>query len=123
MKLPQHHCGRCTNCRDLNRVRIRVLACCNPPFSHADDNVISVWNTEVARLPCLTCNAELDIARHFNALRTDVLLCENAPTASPPTSDMLGTLVVNRDVCTSKLAELATELADLCRRVDAVLKK
>ena len=45
-------CGKCQNCRDLARVRSRVLACCNPPFSHADDGVVNLWNTELARLPC-----------------------------------------------------------------------
>lgn len=47
-------CGQCENCKKLDRVRVRVLACANPPFSHADDNVIDVWNTELSRLPCLT---------------------------------------------------------------------
>jgi hypothetical protein len=45
-------CGACQNCLDLARVRSRVLACCNPPFSHADDGVVSLWNTELARLSC-----------------------------------------------------------------------
>ena len=45
-------CGKCDNCKKLERVRLRVLACCNPPFSHADDDVVEVWNTELKRLPC-----------------------------------------------------------------------
>ncbi len=46
-------CGKCKNCVDLERIKRRVLACCNPPFSHADDGVVNLWNTELARLPCL----------------------------------------------------------------------
>jgi hypothetical protein len=45
-------CGKCKNCLELKRVQQRVLACCNPPFSHADDGVVNLWNTELARLPC-----------------------------------------------------------------------
>ena len=46
-------CGVCKNCQDLERVRRRVLACANPPFSHADDGVVQVWNTELERLACV----------------------------------------------------------------------
>ena len=46
-------CGKCKNCLDLERVRKRVLACCNPPFSHADQDVADVWNSELERLKCL----------------------------------------------------------------------
>ena len=45
-------CGMCTNCKELERVQKRVLACCNPPFSHADNDVVKLWNEELARLPC-----------------------------------------------------------------------
>jgi len=45
-------CGHCPNCVELKKVQQRVLACCNPP-SHADDGVTQLWNTELARLPCL----------------------------------------------------------------------
>jgi len=53
-------CGKCKNCLDLDRVRSRVLACCNPPFSHVtrvgsrgdDYGTVNLWNTELARLPC-----------------------------------------------------------------------
>lgn len=30
-------CNSCQNCRDLELVKKRVLACANQPFSHADD--------------------------------------------------------------------------------------
>jgi len=55
MKKPtkRGRCGRCANCQKLDRVRKRVLACCNPPFSHADDDVAELWNAELQRLPCL----------------------------------------------------------------------
>lgn len=46
-------CGECENCKKLERVRQRVLACANPPFSHADDDVVELWNRELAELPCL----------------------------------------------------------------------
>jgi len=48
----RYRCGKCTNCQELERVSRRVLAACNPPFSHATDDVIDLWNTELARLPC-----------------------------------------------------------------------
>lgn len=45
-------CGSCENCQELKRVQERVLACCNPPFSHAGQDVADLWNAEVARLSC-----------------------------------------------------------------------
>ena len=45
-------CGVCANCQDLERVKQRVLACCNPPFTHADDGVIEIWSSELKRLSC-----------------------------------------------------------------------
>lgn len=53
-------CGKCQNCLDLERVKQRVLACCNPPFSHADQDVVDVWNAELERLPCLALNESHD---------------------------------------------------------------
>ena len=46
-------CNECENCKKLERVKQRVLACSNPPFSHADDGVVELWNRELAELPCL----------------------------------------------------------------------
>lgn len=46
-------CGTCKNCLELQKVRVRILACTNPPFSHADDDIVDVWNTELKRLKCL----------------------------------------------------------------------
>lgn len=54
-----NRCGKCANCQDLEQVRLRVLACVNPPFSSAtgaggtiDYGIVGVWNTELERLPC-----------------------------------------------------------------------
>lgn len=51
-------CGKCQNCLALERVKQRVLACCNPPFSHADNGVVELWNKELERLPCAGEEAE-----------------------------------------------------------------
>lgn len=48
-------CGECPNCLELERVGRRVLAVANPPFSHADDGAVELWNAELARLPCTRC--------------------------------------------------------------------
>lgn len=45
-------CGKCKNCLELERVKARVLACVNPSFSHADDDVVKLWNKELKRLSC-----------------------------------------------------------------------
>lgn len=46
-------CGQCDNCKKLEKVKTTVLRTCNPPFSHADDDVVKLWNEELKRLPCL----------------------------------------------------------------------
>lgn len=51
-ELQLKRCGECENCSKLELIRKRVLACCNPPFSHTDD-VVSLWNRELNDLPCL----------------------------------------------------------------------
>ncbi len=48
----KNRCGQCDNCKELEQVKKRILACANPPFSHADDNVVAVWNEELERLSC-----------------------------------------------------------------------
>lgn len=48
-----NRCGSCENCRKLEQIKRRVLACCNPPFSHIDQDVVDVWNQELDRLLCL----------------------------------------------------------------------
>jgi len=58
-------CHECKNCLDLEKVRASVFKVANPPFSHACQDVIDLWNTELQRLPCLvlavdchTCHAD-----------------------------------------------------------------
>jgi len=46
-------CGGCDNCKKLEKVKRSVLRAVNPPFSHADDGVVAVWNDMLASLPCL----------------------------------------------------------------------
>ena len=46
-------CGQCINCQKIEKVKISVLRCCNPPFSHADNDVIEVWNDSLKRYPCM----------------------------------------------------------------------
>lgn len=46
-------CGVCANCKKLEKVQKAVLRCCNPPFSLADQDVVDVWNRELADLPCM----------------------------------------------------------------------
>lgn len=46
-------CGQCENCKKLEQVKSIVLRACNPPFSHADDDVVNLWNEELERLPCI----------------------------------------------------------------------
>ena len=58
-----HRCGACPNCLELAKVQKRVLACCNPPFSHADDGVVDLWNTELERLVCLNLDKGMTVER------------------------------------------------------------
>lgn len=46
-------CNECDNCKKLEKVKSRVLACVNPPFTHASQDVIDVWNDMLASLPCI----------------------------------------------------------------------
>ena len=46
-------CDECENCLALEKVKESVLKVANPPFSHADQDVVDLWNTELQRLPCL----------------------------------------------------------------------
>jgi hypothetical protein len=52
MSPSSQRCGTCDNCLALEKIRQLVLACCNPPFSHADQGVVDLWNRELDRLPC-----------------------------------------------------------------------
>ena len=56
-------CGKCENCKKLERVKEKVLACCGTPSksntgghpfpNHADDGVVAVWNKALIDYPCL----------------------------------------------------------------------
>ena len=56
--MEKRRCGKCENCLKLERVRQRVLACANPPFSHADDGVVAVWNDALREYQCLNQQKE-----------------------------------------------------------------
>lgn len=45
-------CGKCENCLKVLEARQAVLKAVNPPFSHADDDVIQVWNDTLQDYPC-----------------------------------------------------------------------
>ena len=47
-----NRCNNCRNCHNLTRVQQRVLATCNPPFSHGNNDTITLWNRELADHPC-----------------------------------------------------------------------
>ena len=59
-------CGECKNCQDLERIKKRVLAAVNPPFSHGDDDVVILWNRELERLPCLKQDPPVQLAGSGN---------------------------------------------------------
>jgi len=50
---PTERCGECENCKKLEKVKASVLRAANPPFSHADQGTVDLWNAELSRLPCL----------------------------------------------------------------------
>ena len=45
-------CGKCENCIKIEKLRKSVLANCNPPFAHADDDVVQIWNDALLDWPC-----------------------------------------------------------------------
>lgn len=49
----ERRCRKCENCLKLEKVKASVLKTVNPPFSHADQGVMDLWNAELKRLPCL----------------------------------------------------------------------
>ena len=52
-------CGECLKCKNVERVRLRCLAACNPPFTHADSGVINVWNDALKTWPCTANTAKV----------------------------------------------------------------
>lgn len=45
-------CGVCSNCKKLETLKHLILRATNPPFSHADDDVVAVWNDGVQYYRC-----------------------------------------------------------------------
>jgi hypothetical protein len=62
-------CGKCENCVKLEKVKASVARCANPPFSHADQDVVELWNAELARLPCLGEADDLRLQEETQRLR------------------------------------------------------
>jgi len=58
--MSQKRCGECINCQKLEKVKTSILRCCNPPFSHADDDVVMVWNDMLESLPCTGSDPQKD---------------------------------------------------------------
>lgn len=53
-------CGKCVNCQKFEHVRTSVLKVVNPPFSHADDATVKVWNDAVRDFPCVMPKPRLE---------------------------------------------------------------
>lgn len=60
-------CGKCDNCKMVERARNKVLAVCNPPFSHADQGVVDVWNDVLESYPCIGDSGQLEKATGVDA--------------------------------------------------------
>lgn len=55
MAYPQR-CGRCQACQELDR--LKPAATPNPPFTHASDGLVQVWNTNCLTHMCETWTEE-----------------------------------------------------------------
>lgn len=51
--MSQKRCGRCAACLYLAATRKICLAEANPPFSHADSEMVKMWNTALVDNPCI----------------------------------------------------------------------
>lgn len=51
MRLPDSCCGKCDNCLQVRKAQQRLMP--NPPFRHADDHTVYVWNETLKTFPCL----------------------------------------------------------------------
>lgn len=47
---PPVRCGRCRACKELDKLKPLFMP--NPPFTHADDKMVFLWNREVEEHPC-----------------------------------------------------------------------
>lgn len=60
-----NRCGECDNCEKVERTKRRVLAVANPPFSHATDGAVDLWNQTLKDFPCQKeTNAEASSDQH-----------------------------------------------------------
>jgi hypothetical protein len=54
------NCGICKNCLIIEKAKISCLRTANPPFSHADDNTVMIWNSMLQDYPCLDTKEEAE---------------------------------------------------------------
>jgi hypothetical protein len=47
-------CGKCKACQNVERAKHLALKVANPPFSHADDSTVMLWNDALKMNPCET---------------------------------------------------------------------
>jgi hypothetical protein len=52
MRFDNTRCGECNNCKKLDKVKGSILRRVNPPFSHANQDVVDLWNDMVESYPC-----------------------------------------------------------------------
>ena len=50
VRIAQNRCGFCKACKELEHAK--SVCTPNPPFSHADDATVMVWNRAVLENPC-----------------------------------------------------------------------
>jgi len=56
----EKRCGECKNCLIAEKARIACLKTANPPFSHADDDTVMIWNDTLKNYPCLDTREEAE---------------------------------------------------------------
>jgi hypothetical protein len=61
-------CGTCTACKHIERVKPTILRCANPPFSHATDDTVKVWNQTLFDNPCEQWTGEQKLASRAQML-------------------------------------------------------
>ena len=52
MSIPDDRCGLCSACLHVQATQKLVLAAANPPFSHATQRDVDMWNSTLADNPC-----------------------------------------------------------------------
>jgi len=109
-------CGECMACREVEQTKKMVMP--NPPFSHASNDSVRVWNTTLAENPCGTWDPETvsNYRLAFDKLSEDIRPrpCDCEAPGAFFTSGVPG-IVAHLD--DGKLAPDATvERCDMCRR-------